>query len=430
MKHTKILSLLLLLCPLSLMAQEVMSLEQCQQRALQNNIRIKQANQELLMARNTRDAARTNYLPTVSAQAMMLNSSEDLVKIDMPTIPGLGSLGTMSMVNDVQTAGITAMLPIYAGGQIHRSNQLADIGVEVKQLQLSQNENEVRFTTAQYYWQIVMLKGKLATLDQVDLQLAELQRVVKKSVDQGVALQNDLLQVNLKQNEMRSSRLQVNDAIYISRMLLAQYMGMGLDSVEVTEIGEYALPPSPASLFVSPEMAVTEMPEYHLLERNVKAQKLQQRITLGKNLPTLAIGGGYSYFNLMDKDQQQWLGFATLSVPISSWLGGSREIRRQRIAVEKAQLSLKDNTELLQLQMHNKWNKVKETYQQISIALESIGQATENLRIQNIQYEAGIITMTDLLDAQTLYQRSRDQFVDAYTAHQTARAEYLKAIGK
>lgn len=434
MKTTKIkrtlAGLMLLTATTPVMAQQTFSLKQCQEQALQNNIKIKTSNTDIRMAQESKAVARSRYIPTVSGTMTAFDASKDLLTIDMPTIPGLGSLGTMGMINDGQIAGVTAMMPLYAGGQIHNSNKLADLGVEIKKLQLSQNEGEVRYTVAQYYWQVVMLKAKLKTLDFVDAQLAEMHKNVQQAVDAGVSLQNDLLQVNLKQNEISSSRLKLTDALLISRMILAQYMGMGLDSVDVDNFADYAMPSSPQSLYVAPASALGNTAEYRMLQKNVDAQKLQQKITLGKNLPTLSLGGGYNYMNLTDKGRTFWLGFATVSIPISSWLGGTHEVRKQKIAVENAQLSLHDNSEMLQLQMVNKWNKVNESYRQVELALKSIEQSEENLRLQNNQYQAGVRTMSDLLEAETIFQRSRDQFVDSFTTYQVSCAEYLKVTGR
>lgn len=411
-------------------AQRVLSLRDCQEYALQNNAKIKGAGMDIRMAKESQAMARSSYIPSVSASMSVFDASDDMVSIDLPSIPGMGPLGTMGLVNDGRIGGVTATLPVYAGGRIHNSNKLADIALETKKLQLAQSEGEVRLATARYYWQTVNLKARIETLDRIDAQLAELYKNVKVSVDAGVALQNDLLQVSLKRNEQSSARLKLEDALSLSRMLLAQYIGMGLDSVDTEELPDYSMPHRPDSLYADPAVALGKTAEYRMMQNGVSSGQLQQKMALGKNLPTLSLGGGYSYTNITDKDRTMWHGFATVSIPVSSWIGGTHEVRRQKIAVENARLSLRDNSEMMQLQMADKWNKTNEAYRQLSIALESIGQAEENLRLMQNQYDAGVRTMSDLLEAQTLYQRSRNQFADARTDYEVCCAEYLKATGR
>ncbi len=430
-KHRVAVLLLAVVCTgVCANARQTLSLKDCQERALKNNAKIKSAGMDIRMAQESKSMARSNYIPTVSANMAAFEISDDLVSIDLPTISGLGSLGTMGMINNGRMGGVTATMPIYAGGRIHNANKLAELALETKKLQLEQNESEVRLTTARYYWQTVNLKARIETLDRIDAQLAEIHKNVKMAVDAGVALQNDLLQVTLKQNEQSSMRLKLNDALSLSRMLLAQYIGMGLDSVDTEDLPDYSMPSRPDALYTNPTEALPHTAEYRMMQCGVNGGQLQQKLALGKNLPTLSLGGGFSYMNILDKDRSLWHGFATLSVPISAWIGGTHEVRRQKIAVENARLSLQDNSEMMQLQMTDKWNKVNQAYRQLAIALESIAQAEENLRLQRNQYDAGVRTMSDLLEAQTLYQRSRNQFVDSRTDYEVCCAEYLKATGR
>ena len=55
---------------------------------------------------------------------------------------------------------------------------------------------------------------------------------VEAAVEAGITTRNDLLQIRLRQNETQSSRIQVENALSLSRNLLAQYMGLGSDSVD------------------------------------------------------------------------------------------------------------------------------------------------------------------------------------------------------
>ena len=125
--------------------------------------------------------------------------------------------------------------------------------------------------------------------------------------------------------------IQVENALSLSRNLLAQYMGLGSDSVDVAFSMDNQLPENPSNLFEVPENALARTSEYHLLQQNLKASRLQKDITIGKNLPTVALGGGYYYENLMDRDHTFWMGFATVSIPISGWWGGSHDIKKQKL---------------------------------------------------------------------------------------------------
>lgn len=342
----------------------------------------------------------------------------------------LGPDMNMSMLKNGIAGGVGASLPLFTGGQIVNGNQLAKVGVEVKRLQRNLSDNEVCLTTEQYFWRVVILKEKLKTLSKVEAQLARILSDVEASVQAGIVTRNDLLQVQLRQNETKSTRLQVENALSVSQNMLAQYTGLSSDTLDVAFAVDTQLPARPDSLYCDPESALGLTSEYALLQQNVKASRLQYKMAVGKNLPTVAIGGGYVYHNFLPEDQRFWVGFATVTVPLTGWWGGSHAIKKEKLQVKNTENQLADQGELLVIRMKNAWNGVNEAYEQMKIARLSIEQSTENLRLNTDYYKAGTCTMSDLLDAQTLYQQSRDKYVESYTDYELKKREYLQVTGR
>jgi 5'-deoxynucleotidase len=70
--------------------------------------------------------------------------------------------------------------------------------------------------------------------------------------------------------------------------------------------------------------------------------------------------------------------------------------------------------------------EIREAYAQIQIARRSTEQADENLRLSRNQYDAGTMSLTDLLDAVTLYTQSHSRLDTACADYQARIAEYLR----
>ena len=413
-----------LLAYTSMSAQRSYTLDECIDEALKNNIRIKNADNELSAAKHGSKEAFTKYFPSLSATGGGFMANKGLLEMEMA--PGM----EMSMLKNGIVGGVSASMPLFTGGQIVNANKLSQINVEVSRLQRGLSINEVKLTTEQYFWQIVMLKEMLKTLASVEEQLENIRKDVEASVSAGVTNRNDFLQIQLRKNETRSSRISVENALSVLRNLLAQYTGCISDSIDVAFSFDGTLPSHPDGLYCIPETSLQLTNEYSLLQQNVKASRLQYRMSVGKNLPTIAVGGGYMYDNLMDKDHPFWVGFATVSVPLSGWWGGSHDMKKQRLQIRNAENQFTDQSQLLTIRMLNTWNDLTDAYKQVEIAIESIGQATENLRLQTDYYHAGTCTMSDLLEAQTLYQQSRDKYVESYAQYEVKKREYLQATGR
>jgi outer membrane protein TolC len=150
-------------------------------------------------------------------------------------------------------------------------------------------------------------------------------------------------------------------------------------------------------------------------------------MALGKNLPSVAAGVGYMYDNLTDKDHPFGIAFVSVSVPLSGWWGGSHAVKREEANLIMAKNTLEDTSDLLIINMQHLWNEVEDSYKQLQIAQNSIEQSSENLRLNRNYYKAGISTMSDLLDAQSMYQQSRDKMVENYSQFKLKVLEYTQA---
>ena len=404
------------------MAQKTYTLDECLEQALRNNVRIKNATNDLRMAQYEQHGTFSKYFPSVSVTAGGLIASKGLLEMELQ--PGM----LVSMVDDGVVGGISASFSLFAGRQIVHANRLAKNAVEISKIKMSQSKDEVVLTTEKYFWQVAVLKEKLKTIGKVEKQLESVRKDVEVAVRAGIVNNNDLLQIQLRQNEMESTRLSVENTLWFARNMLAQYIGLGTQAIEITMDTDTLLPPE--DVYIKPEMALPANYNYQLLEENVEIMRTQQKMAVGKNLPVIAIGGNYSYENLFDRDHHVGVGFATISIPISDWWGGSQSIKKQKLNACNAENTLADQSEVLLIGIAHIWNSLQEAYRQIHIAINSIEQATENLRLQTDYYRTGLCTLSDLLDAQTLYQQSHDKYMEAYAQYALKKREYLQATGQ
>lgn len=418
----KVLIFLFSVSALGTQAQDVLTLDDCIRETLSRNTSLRSADNDILMASERRQQVRTTLFPTVSASVNGMIANDDLVKLDLMGM-------SIGMVDKGVAASVSVMQPVYTGGQLTNANRLAALGEDVSRLQRNVTEADVRVTVETYYWQIVMLKEKLQTIDIIEKQVENVRKDAQNAVDAGIRNRNDLLQVQLKQNELRTTRIQLTNNLGVLKELLAQQMGR-TDTFDIAFAVTDSLPAGPQSLYTEPTAALFQTSEYQLLGKQVEAEELNYKMVRGKNMPTVAVGGAYVYNNLMDKSASRLVGLVTVSVPISAWWGGKHEMRHQRLQIENAENTRRDTGERLVIRMNKAWNDMSDAYKQVSIAMESIAQSTENLRLNNDYYQFGTTTMSDLMEAQTLYQQSRDKYVEAYTQYEVKKREYLRATGR
>lgn len=440
----RILSMIVLGCAVSVSAQTY-TLEQIKDSALHNNMAIRSARYNIEAAQQQRKEAFTKFFPNISGTGLWFNANKGMAKMEMnpsnymtpelgaslaqsfpaEALAALANPVSISMMKNGTIAGVQAVQPVFAGGQIINGNKLAKVGEDVSRLQLQLSENEVEKTAEQYFWQLASLQEKMKTINAADALLADIYKDVDVAVRAGVALRNDLLRVQLRQNEIASQRLKLQNGLSLVRLLLSQYCGLRDTSFVITYQTDLV---QQISSLQGTETLVN-LPEYQLLGKQVEATALQQKMAVGQKLPSIAIGAGYNYHNLLDNDHTFGMLFATMSIPISDWWGGSHAIKRKKIEHQNAQEQLADNAQLLQIRMQNAWNNVEESYQQLQLAQRSIEQAEENLRLNRNYYNAGTSKMSDLLEAQMLFQQACDKRTDAFADYQNKLLEYRQSVG-
>lgn len=439
----KIFILILSLVCWHYVAAQTYTLEQLKDSALCHNIRIRDARHDIESARQQRKEALTKYFPNVSATGLWFDTDHGMVKTSITpseVIPpsftqslpaeGLAMLSSpinLTMMKNGTIASISAVQPIFAGGQIVHGNKLAKIGEEVSRLQLHRSENEVEKTVEQYFWQWVSLKEKIKTTEAVEEMLNDIHKDVSVAVNAGVAMRNDLLQVQLRQNETESMKLKLMNDLGFIKQMIAQCCGLRDTSFVLTYQTD-VLPP--LALPQDHEQALPQTVEYQLLDKQVEATGIQKKMAVGQNMPTVALGAGYNYHNLLGNDHKFGMVFASVSVPISGWWGGSHAIKRKKIEHQKAIEQMEDHSDMLKIKMQKAWDDVNASYRQLDIAHRSIEQAKENLRLNQDYYKAGISRMSDLLEAQLLYQQACDKRTDAYAEYQNKLLEYRLSVGQ
>lgn len=424
--------------------QDVLTLDQCREMALEHNVAIRNSALLTGMAKATRQEAFTKYFPNVSTAGMAFTTNHSVLKynidenIPLPPIPGILPDGgvfpvniDMSFVKKGVMAGANLVQPVFVGGIILNANRLAEVGEAVAELQSRQSSDQVRLTVEQYYWQLASLKAKRQTVDKVIALLDTLDTQVSVAVNAGVVLRNDLLEVQLRKNEMLTNRLELDNGITVMSILLGQYIGKGVEPIDIdTDITTGSTVIGPDGYFVKPADALYSTTTYQMLQQNVKAADIQRRLTLGANLPKVGVGAGYFYHNILDQGHGFGAIYATAAIPISDWWGGAHAMRRSKLNAAMARNQLSDASELLEVNMVNTWNALNTSYEKIAIAREAIAQSNENLRLNENYYHVGTVTITDLLKAQTLYRQAHDRFVDAYGEYQIKTVEYLQATGR
>jgi outer membrane protein len=428
-------------------AQKSLTLEECKQLAFQNNTKIKNSALEVEASRQTRKAAVTKYFPSISASGAIFESEKNMMEIstqggDLPIYDGNSAnlrnatlfaympASTMGMLKSGTFGMLTAVQPIFTGGRIWNGNRLAGLSEDASEYKDKLTKNEVILRSEEQYWLMVSLNEKYKLIQRYEELLDKLQAQVEDAYSSGIISKNDMLKVKVKRSEVLLNKSKMENGQKLATMAFCQYIGIPYDSTLILK-DTLSIAGLPQSYYVDHTEALKNRPEYNLLQASIRAEELQSDMKLGEYLPQAAVGVTGLYMKL-DKCADRRLGmvFGTVSIPISSWWEASHSLSERSVKEQIAENNLKDNSELLLLQMQKSWQDLNDAYKQVLLSEEAKSQADENLKVNQDGYNNGMITVADLLEAQALQQQIDNQLTDAKAGYRSKQVAYLQVTGR
>lgn len=467
---------ILLCCLPTARAQRTLSLDSCRTLALNGNKRIGMAHAARNMAKNTRKAARTGYLPKVdavgtwqlSSREMSLLSKNQKTQLNhlgdnlaarlqndaLATLSALVEQGTLSAAEALNAAGqslrkafrtntrnlfgtdILVKQPIYMGGSVKATNKMADVQLDMADNNIDLITQQTIYDVEQAYWLVVSLRQKQILAARFLNLVRHLHDDVAKMLAQGMATRADELRVAVRVNEAELSQTQVDDGLTLARMHLCQICGLPPNSdIRLTDEDGATL--SAAAIEAGPDTTIgyAQRPELRLLADAVEMSRHTTTITRAAFLPQLMATGGYMATapNVYDGYQNNLSGTfhvgLTLRVPVWNWGEGSHRIHASKAATTIARLELDETNELIRLQVSQAKFSRNEACKRLHMATHNLTSAEESLRCANVGFKEGVMKTTDVMEAQTAWQLAQSQKIDAEIGVVIANVGLRKALG-
>ncbi len=486
-------SLLLALIPAA-RAQQVLTLDDCRQMAIQQSKELDQARLSVEMASYDRKTALANYFPKVSATGAYIYNNRDIslvsdeqsarlqnmgttlenniwdalnshwnASVNNQTIKMLGqeilanarANGNWDIATPVNAIGaeidaslhpdlhniwvgaITVEQPLFVGGKIIYSNQMAALAQDLAQSKYDMQEAEILVNVDQAYWQIISIANKKKLAESYADLLHHMEKDVETAIATGVSTQADALQVKVKANEADMMLTKATNGLTLAKMLLCQRIGLPLDSEilladETSEVIPQPLRPDAKSL----DDIYATRPETRSLELAEKIFDKKAKVVRADMLPTVALMGAFTVSNpnLYNGFQNTWQGGnlsagVLVKVPICHGGEGIWKYKKAKAEARQYSAQLESAKELINLQVTQQRKLFGEAQQKLEMAESNLESAEENLRMATVGYEAGVMPTNTVLGAHTAWLSAHSEYIDAGIELQMAAANLNKAEG-
>ena len=338
-------------------------------------------------------------------------------------------------VTHVLVAQVGVTQPIYTGGRLTQLYKIAKATENIANIESNARHDDIIYGVDEAYWRVVAVSKKKQLAEQYLQLLCQLENDVKAAVEGGLATQADLLQVVTKRGEAEVKKLQAENGLTLSNMALAQVCGLPLSTAFVLDesgLSETSLP----SDSLNTETAVSNRTELQILQETEKIAKSNAMLMAAGLQPNIIASAGYIYTNPNAENgvSSNWdgKGFFSAGVVVNVPIVHADDILRYKAAKHAAKavsLKTEETRELLTLQTTQANQKLTEAHQKISLARLTQNNAAEVLRMAEESFAAGLITASELMQAQTAWLAASSDLVDAQIEAKTTETQLRKYLG-
>lgn len=449
MRKKHIIAVILVFLRLGVNAQNtVLTLDSCFALAKANNADLKTNQLEIAKAQEVKAQVFTKYFPQVSISYLAYYAAKPIIEYGVNDVSNddlsqflsalINSLNdpegsNMNLPTEIalmkkgQGVNATAIMPVYAGGRIANGNRLANLGIEAAKLKAEVSERDMLENIESSYYLVLGLQDKVHTIESALALTDSLDHIVDVALKAGLITKSDKLRLALKQNELKAKQTQLSNGIILASQLLCQQIGIDYPEGGLT-LDTANLKTSQPTLGVQRENFVR--PEHKLLQLQIDAEKLRKKLTLGETLPTIGIGGVALYGNLIKNYKGNVIAFAQVSLPLTQWWETSHKLKEHNIIIEEAELMQKDLTEKMNLQVKQAYNQMVEAEALMQSDKAAFDMAQENYRLAELNYRAGMNTITDVLEAHALLLQAKNAITDQQITYLTACRRYHDLCGQ
>jgi outer membrane protein TolC len=487
MKRRKVLLLLFFVTmPFILFAQDEYSLERCRELALEQNKKIRIAKEHQLAINSLKKSAKTQFYPNIQFNGGYLRTNKDisLFSEDMylPVVPnevyenGFSVLQTnpdlmrqtfvtenfggqpvpaedengnplfqnyaylpkdeaVLDLHNVFFGNIGLTQPVYMGGKIRQMYNIARHGEQMFKAKTNVSEAEVILETDERYWKVVSLKEKVKLANDYLKRIDTLISDVRRLHDEGIITRNKVMKVKVKKNQVELQLLKAKNGLKLARMALNQSIGMPLDTTLslADSLGEVSQLKNPEDYLYK---ALNQRPELNALSSGVKMAESGEKLMKSRYLPNIGVTANYSMVNpnpyngFESEFGGDWNVGVMVNIPIYHWGDKKHTLNAARHEKQAAIEKLEETQELISLEVKKTIFSYSEAVKKVEMTHSSLEQAEENLNVTKDNFEEGMNKLSDLMEAQSMWQEAYTDYIEAKTEFRLTETKLLKASGQ
>lgn len=416
-------------------AQEVLSLKQCLQIGIENNLSLQTKQNEVSKGKHAISENRARLLPQINAVASFNDNFNPPVSVTDGSAYGNPYNVTKTLQYNA-SAGLQLQMPLY--------NQTAYTAVDIARTL----DNINRLTYEKAREDLILQIARMyylgqSTAEQIGIvrenidRLRELRDITQAFYDNGMAMEVDLKRVNINLENMQ---VQYDNA----QAMLTQQLNLLKYVMDYPADANIALEPVDTENIRTAELTGlnTNQYELQLLRSQGELAERQKRMISQGYLPSLSLTASWMYTAYTDKAKNwfhsgpsnHWydsngIGL-TLRIPIFDGFDKRSKLRKAKIDIENIRINQENMQKNLETQYLNATNDLMNNHRNFVKQKDNYRLAEDVYEVTTDRYREGIASMTEVLQDEMRMSEAQNNYISAHYNYRVTNLTLLKLTGQ
>jgi outer membrane protein len=425
-------------------APVVLTLKDAVNYALQANSDARKARLDIENAEYRIDEVRARALPQITGSAST-TFNPLLQKSALPNIFGASP-------NPSETILVAFGQKWNANAGVSLSQNLFDKSVftglaaartsrEFYQLNAKLTDEQVIENVATNYYQVLVQRQQVGVLDSSINNTQRVKDVLEGLYKNGLAKKIDVDRISVSMTNLQSQRQQVLNGVALLENQLKFYMGMPIQApISIPEIDLAGI--RPEAVQSGDSVNVGNRTEYLVLRKQGELLEQQKEAYRSEYFPSLSLGSNYSYqgtgnsFPVFKGSSSgaNWFDAASVSlnlrIPIFNGGATKARIRQADIGIRKLNEDISNTSLALNLAFENARTQINNSITNLNIQKGNVELAGRVFSNTQNNYNNGLASLTDLLDAERSLTGARSNYTSALLNYRVSEIQLIRARGQ
>ena len=410
----------------------------------QQTVTLKQAIEFALQ--NKADALKSR-LDITNADAKILEAKAGA----LPKVTGSTNITYNPIIQEIALGGQTFKMGqpwvAVAGVQLQQAlfNQQVFIGLkaakstkEFYQLNANLTEEQIIERVSNAYFQVFTAQEQKNTLESSYSSTEKVRNVIKSLYDNGLSKKIDLDRTNVNLTNIETNIKQSNNGITQAENALKFYMGMPIETKIQLVQEDMAVTPH----LLDETVNTDERTEVKVLLKNKELLEYQKKATIANYYPTVNLTANYNWQGLGEKfpltngssKGVMWSDYSAIglgiNIPIFNGFATKAKVQQNQIDIDKLEIDIKDTKLGLDQAYQNAKAQIENSLATLESQKANVKLAEDVLADTKSNYQYGLATLTDLLDAENSLVQAKNNYTTAILDYKIAEVQYYKSKGE